>query len=246
MQQHGGAQYPDTITSTWVLFKSVLCYFVICSAFLWLGIYTEKQKHYSVDEWPFSSVKTESSSDWSLRRSHGRIEEESAISWTGAILGRRPSVPFNAGGTSLGGLVFWRSMATVPVNYIHWRFTSNIRNQRIHNQSKFIINTFQTSFINKSSLSHSLTHASDDAVHRKLRGSVIASPGRAALLLLLVEDESWVLLFSDVDVVAGVCGSHDVARARVQQDALVVFPLYTDETHAVPARQIPAVSIYLR
>lgn len=87
-----------------------------------------KQKPYSVD---FSSVKTESSSDWSLRRSHGRMEEESAISWTGAMLGRRPPAPFTEGGTSLppsGGLVLWRSMATVPVNYILSSFISHTRN----------------------------------------------------------------------------------------------------------------------
>lgn len=82
---------------------------------------TENQNPYSVDEWPFSSVKTESSSDWSLSRSHGKIEAESANSWTGAMLGLRLPVPFTVGGTSLptgasGGVVFWRSMATVPVN----------------------------------------------------------------------------------------------------------------------------------
>lgn len=62
----------------------------------------------------------------------------------------------------------------------------------------------------------SLTHASDDAVHRELRGPVIDSPGSAALPLLLVEDKGGVLLLGDVDVIAGVRGSHDVARAWVQ------------------------------
>lgn len=210
-------------------------------------LYTQKnRKPYSVDEWPLSSMKTESSSDWSLRRSHGRIEEESAISWTGAILGRRPPVPFTVGGTSLppeasGGLVFWRSMATVPVNNIHLSFKSHIRSQRLQIHQYIS----QTSFINKSSLSNStssLTHARDDAVHGKLWGSVVHSPGSAALplllLSLLVEDEGWVLLLGDVDVVARVCGSHDVAWAGVQQNALVVFPLYTDQTHAVPAHHL--------
>lgn len=82
-------------------------------------------------------------------------------------------------------------------------------------------------------------------MHRELRGPVIDSPGSAALALLLVEDKGGVLLLGDVDVIAGVRGSHDVARARVQQDVLVVFPLYTDQTHAIPARHILAVSIYL-
>ena len=102
----------------------------------------KKQRPYSVEEWPFSSMKTESSSDWSLRRSHGRIEEESAISWTGAMLGRRPPVPFTVGGTSLmpesGGLVFWRSMATVPVNHIQLSFKSQISSQCLCSQSRLI------------------------------------------------------------------------------------------------------------
>lgn len=48
------------------------------------------------------------------------------------------------------------------------------------------------------------------------------------MLLLLFEDEGRVLLFSDVDVVAGVCGRHDVARAWVQKYALIVFSLCAD------------------
>ena len=125
----------------------------------------------------------------------------------------------------------------MPVNHIQLSFKSHLRNQRLTSQSKSI-NTFR--------LSHSLTHAGYDAVHRELAGSVQESPGAAALPLLLVEDEGGVLLLGDVDVVAGVVGGHDVARAGVQQDALVVFPLYTDQTHAVPARHIPAVSRHSR
>lgn len=90
-----------------------------------------------------------------------------------------------------------------------------------------------------------LTHASDDAVHWKLWRPIIKSPDRTSFPLLLIEDEGWVLLFGDVDVVACVRGSHDVARARVQQDALVVLPLYADQTHAVPARHINITDIQL-
>lgn len=76
----------------------------------------------------------------------------------------------------------------------------------------------------------SLTHACDDALHREARGGVIHAGGRQpfAVLLLLFEDEGRVLLFSDVDVVAGVCGRHDVARTRVQKYALIVFSLCAD------------------
>ena len=79
-------------------------------------------------------------------------------------------------------------------------------------------------------------------MHGELRGSVVKAPGWTALPLLLVEDEGGVLLLGDVDVVAGVRGGHDVARARVQQDALVLLPLYTDQADAVPAGHTPAVS----
>lgn len=84
----------------------------------------------------------------------------------------------------------------------------------------------------------SLTHAGDDAVHGELRGPVIDPPSGAALPFLLVEDEGGVLLLGHVDVIAGVGSGHDVARARVQQDALVVLPLYADQTHAIPTRHI--------
>ena len=49
------------------------------------------------------------------------------------------------------------------------------------------------------------------------------------------EAEGGVLLLGDVDVVAGVGGRHDVAWARVQQDALVVLALHADQAHAAPA-----------
>lgn len=75
-------------------------------------------------------------------------------------------------------------------------------------------------------------------MHRQLRGPVEEAAGRAALPLLLVEDEGGVLLLGHVDVVAGVCGRHDVAWAGVQQDALVVLALDADQTHTVPARRV--------
>lgn len=192
-----------------------------------------------MDERPFSSVKTVSSSDWSLRRSHGRIEAESAISWTGAMLGRRLPVPFTVGGTSLppemlGGLVFWRSMATVPAN------TTTLSQTSLYVLPRpiqlFILLRYITRY-------YCLTHACNDAVHRKLRWPVIDPPSRTPLPLLLVKAEGWVLLFGDVDVIAGICGSHDVVRTRVQQDALVVLSFYTDETDAIPGDQISIVSI---
>lgn len=76
----------------------------------------------------------------------------------------------------------------------------------------------------------SLTHACDDALHRETRRGVIHAGGRQpfAVLLLLFEDEGRVLLFSDVDVVAGVGGGHDVTRAGVQKYALIVFSLCAD------------------
>lgn len=83
-----------------------------------------------------------------------------------------------------------------------------------------------------------LTHAGDDAVHRQPRGGVVEAGDRQALvvLLLLLEDEGGVLLLGDVDVVAGVSGGHDVSRARIQEDALVLLPLHPNQTHAVPAQ----------
>lgn len=81
-------------------------------------------------------------------------------------------------------------------------------------------------------------------MHRELRGSIVDAPRSASLPLLLVEDKGGVLLLGDVDVVAGVCGGHDVARARVQKDTLVVLPLYPDQTHTIPAYYIRTVSIH--
>lgn len=84
----------------------------------------------------------------------------------------------------------------------------------------------------------SLTHAGDDAVHGQPGGGVVeAGDGQPlVVLLLLFEDEGRVLLLRDVDVVAGVSGGHDVAGAGVQEDALVVLPLHSDQTHTVPGR----------
>lgn len=48
------------------------------------------------------------------------------------------------------------------------------------------------------------------------------------MLLFLFKDEGGVLLFGDVDVVAGVCGGHDVAGPRVEQDAFILFSLYAN------------------
>lgn len=77
---------------------------------------------YSDPTEPSSSDWLVSSSDWSLRRSQGRMAEESAISKTGAMLGLRLPAPFSVGKVSLllssGGSGFWRSMATVPEDYI--------------------------------------------------------------------------------------------------------------------------------
>lgn len=75
-----------------------------------------------------------------------------------------------------------------------------------------------------------LTHACYDALHREARGGVIQTTGWQALavLLFLFEDEGGVLLLGDVDVVAGVCCGHDVAWARVEQDAFIFFSLYTN------------------
>lgn len=83
-----------------------------------------------------------------------------------------------------------------------------------------------------------LTHAGNDAVHRQAGRPVVgASPCKAflLLLLLLLEDESRVLLLGDVDVEASVGRCHDVPRAGVQQDALVLLPPDANQTDAVPA-----------
>lgn len=83
-----------------------------------------------------------------------------------------------------------------------------------------------------------LTHAGNDAVHRQPRGGVVEAGDWQALvvLLLLLEDEGRVLLLGDVDVVAGVSGGHDVSRPGIQEDALVLLPLHSNQTHAVPAQ----------
>lgn len=75
-----------------------------------------------------------------------------------------------------------------------------------------------------------LTHAGYDALHRETRRSVVQTTDWQALavLLFLFEDEGGVLLLGDVDVVAGVCGGHDVAWARVEQDAFILFSLYAN------------------
>lgn len=93
----------------------------------------------------------------------------------------------------------------------------------------------------------SLTHAGYDAVHRQPGGGVVeASDGQAlVVLLLLLEDKSRVLLLGDVDVVAGVSGGHDVAGARVQEDALIVLPLHSDQTNAVSAKQASLLNVLL-
>lgn len=82
----------------------------------------KKKKTYSEPTEPSSSDWLVSSSDWSLRRSQGRMEEESAISRTGAMLGRRLPAPFSVGRASLpvssGGSGCCRSMATVPGNHV--------------------------------------------------------------------------------------------------------------------------------
>lgn len=84
-----------------------------------------------------------------------------------------------------------------------------------------------------------LTHAGYDAVHRQPGWGIIeASKGETLpMFFLLFEDEGRVFLFSDVDVVAGVSSSHDVTWSRIQEDALVVLPLYPNQTDPIPARQ---------
>lgn len=96
-------------------------------------------------------------------------------------------------------------------------------------------------------LTLSLTHAGDDAVHGQPGGSVVeAGDGQPlVVLLLLLEDKSRVLLLGDVDVVAGVSGGHDVAGAGVQEDALVVLPLHSDQTHAIPAKWASVPNVLL-
>lgn len=93
----------------------------------------------------------------------------------------------------------------------------------------------------------SLTHAGDDAVHGQPGGGVIKAGDWQPLvvLLLLLEDKSRVLLLGDVDVVAGVSGGHDVAGAGVQEDALVVLPLHSDQTHAIPAKWATVPNVLL-
>lgn len=62
-----------------------------------------------------------------------------------------------------------------------------------------------------------LTHAGDDAVHWQPGRGVIEASHRQtlAVLFFLLENKSRVLLLGDVDVVAGVSGGHDVARAGI-------------------------------
>lgn len=76
---------------------------------------------YSEPTEPSSSDWLVSSSDWSLRRSQGKMAEESAISKTGAMLGLRLPAPFSVGRVSFphssGGSACWRSIATVPENH---------------------------------------------------------------------------------------------------------------------------------
>lgn len=57
------------------------------------------------------------------------------------------------------------------------------------------------------------------------------------MLFLLFEDECRVLLFGDVDVIAGVSGGHDVSGARVEENALVVFSFHPDQTHTIPVAE---------
>lgn len=91
-----------------------------------------------------------------------------------------------------------------------------------------------------------LTHAGNDAVHRQSGGGVIeACDGEPLIVLfLLLEDKCRVLLLSDVDVVAGVSGGHDVSGARVQENALVVLSFYSDQTHTIPTVVKPRLLMF--
>lgn len=95
---------------------------LVTSAFFFFLHFNHSHTTYSDPTEPSSSDWLVSSSDWSLRRSQGRMAEESAISRTGAMLGLRLPAPFSVGKLSLllssGGSGFWRSMATVPEDYI--------------------------------------------------------------------------------------------------------------------------------
>lgn len=75
-----------------------------------------------------------------------------------------------------------------------------------------------------------LTHAGYDALHREARGGVIQTTDWQALavLLFLFKDEGGVFLLGDVDVIAGVCGGHDVAGAGVEQDAFILFSFHAN------------------
>lgn len=81
-----------------------------------------------------------------------------------------------------------------------------------------------------------LTHAGYDAVNGKPGGGVIEARDSQTLgmILLLFEDEGRVFLLGDVDIVTGVCSSHDVTWSRIQEDAFVVFPLHSNQTHSIP------------
>lgn len=72
------------------------------------------------------------------------MAEESAISRTGAMLGLRLPAPFSVGKLSLllssGGSGFWRSIATVPENYMWLLYEQQfIRLFRINIHSIFTV-----------------------------------------------------------------------------------------------------------
>lgn len=130
----------------------------------------------------------------------------------------------------------------------------SVRTKQCHQQAKslplhcskilFVATSKQQFFFEPLTLG--LTHAGDDAVHRQPGRGVIEAGDRQALvvLLLLLEDESGVLLLGDVDVVAGVGSSHDVAGAGVQEDALVLLPLHSNQTHAIPVKRTVQFHMY--